>query len=399
MATSVSASDWNVKLGGEYRVRAESIDPPAFGLSPFDSQDTLGQRALMNVAVTAPNRARTYIELGAYDDQGRQPRPRPIDQSALDLAQAYIEMPIGNFQAKIGRQTVAFTRLIATRDASNARRAFDMARVDWNRGAWHGLAMAGRPVRARYGAFDDDHEPDESIWVTSLSHSDANQGSIDVFYIDHERLRPYQTNPRARESRHNVGSRWSARGTLCSLELQASMQFGHLANDSVRAFGFATDSSCALPVATRWRWGVRLDYASGDSRANDGRNETFDPLYPNLSYFTDAPVLYPGNNFDVHPYLMFASSTKLSVSSGAEIMFRARAADSNYQPPGIPLAGPQSGSSGGHLATLAYIKGVWHPRADVDVTASYVYGFAGAVIDRAHGRDFRYALLQLSWRR
>jgi Alginate export len=394
---NIASIDW----GGEYRLKFESLEPGAFDLGPYGAQDIAGQRLLAHLLVAVPDSVKAFVELGVYDDSGREPSARPIDQGALDVAQAYIQVPWHGWSAKIGRQNVAFTRLIATRDASNVRRSFDLARLDSPPGRWHGVMMFGKPVRAQFGSFDDDHEPREIFRAAALSHSLDAEGtrSWDLFYIGRERQVRIPGNPVAIEHRHNVGARWLSRGTRCTLELQASIQGGNVKDHSIDAQGFASDWSCAIRDQGAWRIGTRLDFASGDRDPLDDSNDTFDPLYPNLSYFTDAPVLYPGNDFDIHPYLAFAPQASFTLNLGADFLFRARAEDANYQPPGFVLVGPQQGSSGDHITTLAYCRGSWKPQTNLDVTIAYVYGFAGAVIARAGGHDMRYAMLQLSIRR
>jgi hypothetical protein len=396
-----SASTASIDWGGEYRLKLESLEPGAFGLGPYGDQDIAGQRLLAHVSVAVPDSARAYVELGVYDDYGREPGPRPIDQGAVDVAQAYIELPWHGWSAKVGRQNVAFTRLIATREASNVRRSFDLIRLDSPPSRWRGVVMFGKPVRAKFGSFDDDHEPHEAVRVAGFTHSldPESRKSWDLFYMGRERQVRIGRDPAAIEHRHNVGARWVSRGSHCTLELQASVQTGSVEGYSIDTQGFASDWSCAITDQGHWRLGARLDFASGDRDPLDDSHDTFDPLYPNLSYFTDAPVLYPGNSFDIHPYLAFAPQASLNVNLGADLLFRARAEDANYQPPGFVLVGPQQGSSGDQITTLAYCRGSWKPQTNLDVTIAYVYGFAGSVIERAGGHDMRYAMLQLSIRR
>jgi hypothetical protein len=220
-----------------------------------------------------------------------------------------------------------------------------------------------------------------------------------VFYIGRERQRRFGASTEAIEHRHNFGGRWSSHGPRCSLEVQGSIQTGHIEGHSISAQGLASDWNCSPTAAARWRLGARIDYASGDRGPLDDSVDTFDPLYPNLSYFTDAPALYPGNNFDVHPYLSFLPRSSLNMSVGADFQYRAHSRDATYQPPGFALVGPQPDSSGDHITTLAYWRTNWKPHSNLEVTFAYVYGFAGEVIQRAGGHDLRYAMLQVSLRR
>jgi Alginate export len=402
---SREGSAW-LTLGGEYRFRAETLDDPSFSLrgASYTARD---HRWFAHADLHLAAGPRLFVQLSAAADDGRKPAARPFDRSAVDFAQAFVDLPLAaaanRLQLRLGRQELDLhgNRLVSTREAANLRRAFDAALASFASGHVSALGFVGRPVRNSASSFDDRADEDErfagaSVEVVSQQARATN--TFALFYFDRTRPRAVFQDASGRERRHTLGARVVHASPSWDLALQAAYQSGDIANKRVRAHGLAGDLGWR-PMGWRLkpRLGVSLGYASGDRMGADAAVGTFDVIYPNLGYFTDAPLFYPGNTVDVQPNVTLALSAVLTLQAGCDFIHRVEATDAVYEPPGIPLV--RGDGTGSHAAaTLCFGKAVWRPLTNLELIASYVHGQPEEVLRSAGGSPTDYWLAQLAWK-
>ncbi|HEX2492197.1 MAG TPA: alginate export family protein [Steroidobacter sp.] len=397
-------SSW-LTLGGEYRFRVETLEPPSFGLrgETYTARD---HRWFVHADLHAAAGPRLFVQLSAAADDGRKPAARPFDHSALDIAQAFADLPLtsgdNQFLFRLGRQELDLhgNRLVSTRDAANLRRAFDMALASFTRGRLSALAFAGRPVRNDASAFDDAAAENERFAGASFDLASPRVGGTDTFtllYFDRTRALAVYQDAIGSERRHTLGMRVVRTAAGWDGALQAAYQSGHVATQRVRAHGLAGDVGWRpAGWALRPRFGVSFGYASGDRAAGDDAVGTFDVLYPNLGYFTDAPVFYPGNTADFQPNIS-AGLNAVTLQIGCDFIYRVEATDAVYEPPGVPLV--RGNGAGKHAAaTLCFGKAVWRPTPAVELTAAYVHARPEDVLRTGGGSSTDYWLAQLALR-
>jgi hypothetical protein len=398
-------SNW-LTLGGEYRFRVETLDDPSFGLrgETYTARD---HRWFAHVDLHSAAGPRLFVQLSAAADDGRKPAPRPFDQSAVDLAQAFADLPLtaGDNQLllRLGRQELDLlgNRLVSTREAANLRRAFDLALATFARGNLRALGFFGRPVRNNEGAFDDRTDDDERFGGASLelaSPGVSGTPAFTLFYFDRTRPRAVFQDAVGPERRRTYGVRFARTSAAWDVALQAAYQSGEVDTKRVRAHGFAGDVGWRpAGWAVQPRFGVSLGYASGDRAAGDDEVGTFDVIYPNLSFFTDAPVFYPGNTAYLQPNVSAQASTALTVQTGCDFIFRLESTDAIYEPPGIPLV--RGDGTGEHAAaTLCFGKAIWRPTPNVELAATYVRAEPESVLRDAGGEATDYWLAQLAFK-
>ena len=61
---------------------------------------------------------------------------------------------------------------------------------------------------------------------------------------------------------------------------------------------------------------------------------TFNPIFPNLSYFNEASLLSPQNHIDVHPSVMLDLSSTIRVSADMVWFWETETAEAVYRGPG-----------------------------------------------------------------
>lgn len=402
ISLDATGSFW-LTLGGEYRFKSESLDAPDFDVRASDKAFTaLGQRFLAHADFRTAYGPRLFVQLSAAAETGRKPIERPFDRSSVDLAQAFVDLPLPFLDAtvlRVGRQELdsGGNRLISTRDTANLRRAFDMVHLESDFGSFRFVGFYGRPVQNRIGPFDDRGDPTEAFyggWLTASWTAAATAPSVSLFVLARDRKRAIYQDGAASDQRRTIGARVTGRDQELDYAFQAAGQLGSFGNRAIRAFGLAGDVGWHPHWPTDPRLAISFGYASGDARPGDKTLGTFDVLYPNLGYFTDAPVYYPGNTADFQPNVTVNLPGGASVRAGSDVIFRISRRDAVYAPPGIPLIrGDGTGPS--FVAALSYLRADWPISANVLLTVSAVHGSTGDVVRRAGGRDFNYGALTI----
>lgn len=395
-----SGSLW-LTLGAEYRLKTEYLDAPDYGLGHGEEAYTAtGERFLAHADLRSSTGFRVFAQLSAATDTGRKPTERPFDRSRPDIAQAFFDVPLLHGAVlRVGRQELdaGGNRLIATREAADLRLAFDMAHLAMTAAGFDAVAIYGRPVLNRPGAFDDRGNPSEKFLGGWLQHRLGKESSaplLNMFFFERDRARTVYQQGVASDDRRTVGMRLSGTDASWDYTLQAARQYGRFGAASIDAFGFAGDIGWHAPWPGHPRIATSFGYASGDRQPGDRTLGTFDVLYPNLGYFTDAPVYYPGNTVDAQPNITYAVTRSLIARAGADVIFRVSKLDAVYGPPGVPVL-PGRGTGPSYVTTLAYLRADWRASQNVLLSLSYVHGDAGALIRSAGGHPVNYGGLTL----
>lgn len=395
-----SGSVW-VTLGGEYRLKSEYLDAPDYGLGHGDDAYTaFGERFLAHADLRTSLGLRGFLQLSDATDSGRKPAERPFDRSRPDIAQAFVDIPLPHAAVlRIGRQELdaGGSRLIAIREAANLRLAFDMVHLAARIAGADAVAFYGRPVLDRPGSFDDRGNPQEKFFGGWLQHrvgTDPRAPLVNVFFFERDRARAVYQQGVASDDRRTVGLRVTGLEASWDYALQAARQYGTFGVATIDAFGAAGDVGWHAPWPGRPRIAASFGYASGDDRPGDRTLGTFDVLYPNLGYFTDAPVYYPGNTADAQPNITYTVTPSLSARAGADVIFRVSKLDAVYGPPGVPAL-PGRGVGPSYVTTLAYLRADWSVSPYAQLSVSYVHGDAGTLIRATGGHPVNYGGMTL----
>lgn len=399
-----TGSVW-LTLGAEYRLKTEYFNAPDYSLRPADRQyAATGERILLHADLRAASGFRVFVQLDGATESGRKPVNYPFDRTRPDIAQAFVDLPVlESTVLRIGRQEVdaGGNRLISVREAGNLRLAFDMAHLESHLGGFDAVAFYGRPVLNQPGVFDDRGSPTEKLlggWLQrQLGSARSGTPLVNVFFFERDRDRAVYEQGVAADDRRTAGIRLSGATSSWDYALQAAHQYGPFGTASISADGVAGDVGWHAPITGHPRLAASFGYASGDADRTDQKLGTFDVLYPNLGYFTDAPGYYPGNTVDVQPNVTFQVIEPLKVRGGADIIHRLSKHDAVYTTPGIPLL-PGNGTGSSYVTALSYLRGDWTIRPGSTVTLSYVHGDAGSLIRSVGGHPFNYLAFWLDLR-
>jgi hypothetical protein len=390
----------SLTLGGEARVRVESVRDAEFGIDGAPGYLQVGRRVQLFADVHTESGVRVFGQFVAAEEDGRRPGPRTQDQDEADLAQLFVDLParIGDVAllARVGRQEINLSdnRLVTTRDGVNIRRTFQGLQLD---AAWAGARLSVfrfRPVEVHRGAFDDRPNLAELFQGLSLDLPRSGPGLTTLFLFDRARPDARFVGLSGHERRWTGGARYARRAAGWDIYAQAAYQWGEVEGQPIRALGGAAGASFTASAPHAPRLGVLAAFASGDRHAGDGRIGTFDPIYPNNYGLSDAPFLYQTN------YLTVAGEGALrfgraEVGGAAYLVGRYATGDAIYGS-GRPLAG----STGHGRATAVLLQGNVRVAISrrVELYASVVQALAGDGVTDGGGKDATYARMQLTAR-
>ena len=392
----------SLTFGAELRWRHETYDPPRFGLEEGRTFDANEERFLFDADLRA-TWWRVFVQIDTAAEQG-WPQARPFDHSATDLSQGFIEVapPDGHMVVRLGRQELDLpgNRLVGVNDPAGIRRDFDGLNAQVRAGDTVFDLFAVQPVLNQPGAFDDAAQPGEHFAGVNMHHfwTTAQLPAVDVFVFRRERDTSFVTTAQGRDRRDTWGTRLSGQLGGFDYADQLDIQRGSVGATPVRASGFTLQMSRTWSdVRGAPTWLLSAARASGDSHPNDTHVGSFDPLYPNLSYSTDAGYLFPSNIKDVSMSLALTPVYWLRVQSGLYVAWRVSRADAVYQPPGFVLVAPSAGSSG-RIASLPFLSVDAHATRYLEFSLSAIRLIAGPVISSVHGRSANYLLTQSIFR-
>jgi hypothetical protein len=143
-------------------------------------------------------------------------------------------------------------------------------------------------------------------------------------------------------------------------------------------------------IASVWgqpRLGLQADGASG---GGPGRTlKSFNPLFPNYAYFTEASINAPINFIDVFPSVTVQPLKNLAFRVGVDVLWRYSTQDAFYQPPGVPLV---SGSANKKrfLGAQSNLQAEWQATAHISVNAAYVHFLTAGFLEAAGAKDIDF---------
>ncbi|MEL6225561.1 MAG: alginate export family protein [Pseudomonadota bacterium] len=399
-------------VGGQYRLRFEQLDDALFNRTRPDFDFTsVAHRFELHANLRLGSSVRAFFQLGTYFEDGRVPRARAIDASDPDIQQAFLEIrPEGAVWQPVlraGRQEISFgrSRLLAVREGPNIRRVYDALRLNLMPARGHRLNFfAGRPMALDRRAFKQKADETEliigSYWQTPWFAPAG--GGTDLIYLYREDEAARLAGLRGRDARHTLAARWHGRMPLgagaFSYDVLGAAQFGTFAAQDVRAWAVIGEAKYQWREIP-WEPAIRLQgmVTSGDGDPGDGTLGTFNPLYPNLSYYTRASVFTPTNLSDAGITFEVTPVRGLTFHAGVDLLDRMRREDAVYGP-GFSTLVPAGVGEAGAVATLweAGMRG----RLTNAVTwkLDYVHGVPRGSVAELSAARFDYLVGQLQFR-
>lgn len=308
------------RFDGELRFRYELRDPNAYTASDKTAADDFVlMRTRLGFTFDLHRRIGAYIQVQDSRIWGEEENPVFKSEDTLDLNQGYMDLrelfseAMGNndLSIRLGRQVLSFgdQRLVSPLDWSNVSRRWDAARLIFTGGeSIEGLqidvftSIIKDTTAARNGfpsgapGLDNKQEFHGIYSSYAFSPGASGEGSaagpwtkhawdLYGFYRvigDDTIVNEDGDDGHARE--FTLGTR--LKGGIRSVDYSGEIvyQTGRWAKDRIVAWAAVVAAGYTLPPSLledlKVRLGVEFDYGSGDSDPDDGKKETFDPLFP-----------------------------------------------------------------------------------------------------------------------
>lgn len=332
------ASSVYLTFGGEVRPRFEY-----FGHEDWEEENATfySQRLSVHGALSLGSHVRLFSEV--YHGLLSRPEKEFAQDDALDLHQGFVELKVPvrdhtTLSARVGRQELAYgsARLVGMREGPNIRRSFDAARMIYKAERLSLEGFVGSEVGLGFDVFDNTRNDAMTFWGFYGQYDTSFLPGATQFYyfgfdVDGARYAA-GTGP---ETRHTLGIRRYGRlSPSFQFNTELMIQFGTFGDSDIFAFAFETDYHYAFHDAPlKPVLGLKLDYISGDRKRDDGKLNTFNPMFTNPAYFGLLGQITPVNMIDVHPSLQLEVSEQAELVLEWDVFWRARTTDGLYSPP------------------------------------------------------------------
>ena len=395
-----------LRFSGEYRMRLEGVD--GAGFRPDNRDAYVLSRVRLNMRVSPTYWMRFQLQGQDAQAFGRNVKPdAPPFEDTMDIRQAYLEF--GKTEApsvllRVGRQELVFgeMRLIGHLNWTNTARSFDAARVTLQKGKYKVDLFAASVVNLREG--------------TANKSSGGNDihgayGSISKL-VPNATLEPYTFWRLARGTRTESGlpgktdrKVYGARflGKLPAnfdYNIEAAGQTGSVGSDDIRAM--ASHAALGYTIASlkkKPRLVLEYNYASGDETPGDGKQQTFDQLYP-TGHDKQGLADQVGwkNIHDLRTGIEYKVTPKLTVTGFYHSWWLASTRDALYNAAGNAIVRVASGTAGRHVGQEADFQMTYSLNAVTSIGAGYANIFPGTFLKNATpGKQYRLPYVMVTY--
>ncbi|UII77238.1 alginate export family protein [Flagellimonas sp. HMM57] len=332
-----------LSLGGEYRARLEH-----YTNENYTSNDLTYYLQRINLHVSLQLGAKLHLFGELYSGYVTGNQIIGLESDEVGVHQGFLEWkPVNssNLQAmaRFGRQEIGYgtSRLVGIREGPNMRRSFDMARVVIRKNNSSIDLLYGKEVDISPFSFDNTSNifkggaSNPSFWGAYHRRPFLKDiGKLDLYYFGFYTNRSRFNDVSGMETRHSIGIRsFSVKGRL-SYNTEIIVQWGKLGSSTISAYNIEADWKYTL-IENGWKpkLGITADWSSGDKEIEDGRVDTFNPLFVNPAIYSLAAVNTPANITSLHPNLTFYPIKGLVIYLDYAIFYRTESNDGLYAPP------------------------------------------------------------------
>lgn len=281
-AASAAVEPPKFTFSGQIRARTETTNIESYATAAKRrGYDLTTLRVRLGVGVETNQGVKGFLQLQDSRNWGSEGTVA-ANTANLDLHQGYmdiLDLFAQPLDLRVGRQELQYgdQRLISPLDWSNIGRAWDGARLRW-RGSNYTVDLFETVIKEVNAA-----KRNGNFWGLYATCKAVPKHEFDAYILGRDQRDESFTNEQGTKgnlSDRTVGARFKGTPNRFDYTGEADWQFGRRAGQQVRAWAMAATGGYTLDVAYKPRLGVEYDFASGDSNPNDGKVQTFDPLYP-----------------------------------------------------------------------------------------------------------------------
>jgi hypothetical protein len=398
----LSDSAW-LQLGAEARYRVDSLERPSFGLRGVKDDSYALQRLQVHADLHVfDDAARVFLQVENTRAFGKD-LYSPTDESRNEIRQAFVDLNYdfsgGRYTTRIGRQEIALGNqvFVTYRDVPNIRQTFDGVRASLNLKSGRKLeAFAVRPTETGEDSWDDGSINTVKFYGLYGTLPLNKVWSIDLYGFDLESDDRVLAGEVGDEKRYTYGARLFGRGHALDWSWDIAGQAGHLGGADIRAWVVSSDTGYTFNHPWQPRVGIRLDVASGDGDAGDGKVGTFDPLFPRNGVYGEASLTTLSNVIVIGPTFGFSPWSSLRFEPGVFEVWKQNTHDGVYMPGMSMLA--QTRDSGRRVGTIYRANTRWLATPNLTLDLDLKYYDVGAAITDAGGDDSSFISVRATFR-
>lgn len=403
-----SAGTAYLSVGGEVRYQYEYINNVNWGEGPEDNNGYLLQRYMLHTDWQLGRHLRVFGQLKSGIEAGKRGGPEPPDEDHLDVHQAFAEATFRvrkghTLSTRVGRQEFMYgsSRLVSVREGPNVRQSFDALKVFYQAPQWQMDAFVSRPVQTVRGAFDDAWDRNRLFWgwygVRKLPG--FLNASLDLYYFGFSEEGASFGAVTSNEHRHSLGFRLWNKARRLAYNVEGVYQLGSFGPGAIRAYTLSGDFTYTISQADMQPFfNLKAEVISGDRRSEDGKLQTFNPLFPKGAYFGQVALIGPANLVDVHPLVGFYPVPALEVTVDGDFFWRHRLQDGLYGVPYV-LMRDDGGSRAHHIGNQFSLEMDFQANPYLNFELFVTYFMAGKFLrDTGAGKNLTFIAPRVTFR-
>jgi len=360
-------------------------------------------RGLYSADLHLNDRVRIYGELGWHRDVDKTDAPALTDRDGLDAQVAFVDVtPDADrfWRLRLGRQELMFSptqRFVSVREGPNIRQSFDGLRVTRQTEGLRLDAFYVTPVTIAHGAFNDPSNRAQHFYGVYAAGRLATHLNLDVYALalDRDAARFGAVTGDAR--RRSLGARLAGQLGAVDFEAEGMIQRGAFAGQKIRAWGGSVGGGYTLAAPWKPRIGLRLDAGSGDKDPNDGRLQTFNPLFPKGAYFNESGLTSWSNLIAIRPSLGLSPTKAISLEVSYLDRARQTGGDAVYLQPSVVLPGSLA-SRAKAVGRALQADASWQATRNVKLQIEALHQEVDAAVKAAGGRDGDFVMAIVHYR-
>lgn len=327
---------------------------------------------------------------------GSELPPLVTDRNHADILNLFTDIKVasvnnGPVYVRVGRQELLYgsQRLVSTLDWVNTRRTFQGVKAFWRTPGWDVDAFWMRPMVIEKGNVDnwDTQQNFYGLWAT---HRPKPGHLIDLYFLSLDNNRNLSPSNvlagnilQGNSNLHTLGGRFVGNIDNFLYELEGMYQFGQRSNLDVSAFAVASGVGYRLPLPMNPQAWIRYDFASGDSKSNDGRSNTFNQLFPFGHYYMGFLDRVGRQNIhDINAQFTLHPMPWVTFISQYHRFYLANNTDYLYNAAGLATMRDPTGQSGSHVGDEIDFRANFHVSRHQDVLVGYSKLFSGNYLEK-----------------
>lgn len=392
---------WTLSLGGEGRVRAETRNPPEFGIGNLPAVNAVNFRALVHADARFGEDVRLFVQVGSWGQEGRDV-PRIFDEAELALQRAFADIRISEeTMLRVGRQDLfrSPSRLLFPVELFNYQLVHDAAALRYRTKDVRAHIFHGERFLSGPGVFEKRDLGGETVSGLFYERMLADFPVDEIgAYILHQETDtgafPRRAGP---EERTSWILRAADRRGPWSASAEAGLQTGQAPGADISAWAFATEFTRKFEAQRAPAVTLRIDGASGN-KADTPDSETWATLAPVMGYLGRTGDYAATNIVAVYPEFSFDAAEGVRVSVGGEVAWRASDTAGLSSPGGTAPYLPAGAPGEGPVLFGAIAKGRWAPTAQWDLTGEMSWQEPSVALKDFGGEGRFNAVLSLTTR-